>query len=40
MSYNPITFILIENKVLRHNYIDWKRNLYIVLITEKLKWAT
>ena len=29
-SFNPLATILNQNKLLGSNYIDWKRNLYIV----------
>ena len=34
ISYNPITLILTDNKLIEPNYIDWKRNLDIVPIIE------
>ena len=37
MSYNPITLILMANKLTGPNYVDWKRNLDIVLTSEELK---
>ena len=40
MSYNPINLILTTNKLIETNYVDWKRNLDIVLTSEELKWAT
>ena len=40
MSYNPITIILTNKKLIGHNYIDWKRNLDIVFTTKQLKWVT
>ena len=40
MSYNPITLILTDNKLIGPNYVDWKRNLVIVLTSEQLKWVT
>ena len=40
MSYNPINLILISNKLIRPNYVDWKRNVDITLTLEKLKWVT
>ena len=36
MSYNPITLILNDNKITRPNFVNWKRNLDIVLIIEHL----
>ena len=40
MSYNLINLILTTNKLIEPNYVDWKRNLEIVLTLEELKWAT
>ena len=40
MSYNHINHILTTNKLTEPNYIDWKRNLDIVLTSEELKWVT
>ena len=40
MSYNPINLILTTNKLIEPNYMDWKRNLDIVLTSEELKWVT
>ena len=40
MSYNPINLILTTNKLTRPNYVDWKRNLDIVLTFEELNWVT
>ena len=37
MSFNPLAVILKENKLDGTNYIDWKRNLDIVLTTEDYK---
>ena len=34
ISYNRITLILTNNKLIEPNYIDWKRNLDIVPIIE------
>ena len=34
MYLNPITLIFINNKLIEPNYVDWKRNLDIVLITQ------
>ena len=36
VSYNPITLIFTDNKLTKPNYVDWKRNLNIVLITKQL----
>ena len=37
-SFNPLSVILKENKLTRPNYIDWKRNLSLVLTTEGYKY--
>ena len=34
MTFNPLVVILKENKLIRPYYIDWKRNLNIVLNAE------
>ena len=34
MAFNPLDIILKENKLDGTNYIDWKRNLDIVLTAE------
>ena len=39
MLYNLINFILTTNKLTNLNYVDWKKNLDIVLTLE-LKWVT
>ena len=38
MAFNPLVVILKENKLDGTNYIDWKRNLDIVLIVEDYKF--
>ena len=40
MSYNRINLILTTNKLIGLKYVDWKKNLDIVLTLEKLKWVT
>ena len=40
MSYNPINHILTTNKLTEPNYMDWKRNLDIVITSKELKWVT
>ena len=40
MSYNSINLILITNKSIKPNYVNWKRNLDILLTLEELKLAT
>ena len=39
MTFNPLVVILKENKLIEPNYIDWKRNLDIVLIAEEYKFV-
>ena len=39
MLSNLINFILTTNKLTNPNYVDWKKNLDIVLTLE-LKWVT
>ena len=38
-SFNPLSVILKENKFTWPNYIDWKRNLNLVLIAEEYKFV-
>ena len=38
-SFNPLFVILKENKLTGPNYIDWKRNLNLVLIAEEYKFV-
>ena len=38
-SFNPLAVILKENKLTGPNYIDWKRNLDIVLTAEGYKFV-
>ena len=38
-SFNRFSVILKENKLIGPNYIDWKRNLNLVLITESYKFV-
>ena len=38
-SFNPFSLILKENKLTRPNYIDWKRNLNLVLTAEEYKFV-
>ena len=33
-AFSPLATILIQNKLARNNFIDWKRNLDIVLTVE------
>ncbi|XP_074576216.1 uncharacterized protein LOC141832654 [Curcuma longa] len=39
MAFNPLAVILKENKLFGPNYIDWKRNLDIVLTAEEYKFV-
>ena len=39
MIFNPLAIILKENKLTGPNYIDWKRNLDIVLTAEGYKFV-
>ena len=38
-SFNPLSLILKENKLTWPNYIDWKRNLNLVLTAEEYKFV-
>ena len=33
-SFNPLSTILKDNKLTENNYVDWKRNLNLVLTAE------
>ncbi|XP_028096013.1 uncharacterized protein LOC114295911 [Camellia sinensis] len=35
-NFNPLSKILDDNRLIRPNYMDWKRNLTIVLTAKKL----
>ena len=37
MSFNPLAIIFNQNKLIGPNYVDWKRNLDIVLIVKCYK---
>lgn len=37
MSYNSINLILTPNKLIEPKYVNWKRNMDIVLILEELR---
>ena len=39
MSFNLLSLILSQNKLTGENFIDWKRNLNIVLTYEKHKFV-
>ena len=36
---NPLSVILNQNKLNGQNYVDWKRNLFIVLTAEDYKYV-
>ena len=38
-SFSPLITILNQNKLTRSNYVNWKRNLDIVLIVEEHKYV-
>ena len=38
-SFNPLVVILKENKLTEPNYIEWKRNLNLVLIAQEYKFV-
>ena len=38
-SFNPLSVILKENKLTGPNYIDWKRNLNLVLTAQEYKYV-
>ena len=38
-SFSPLVTILNQNKLTRSNYIDWKRNLDIVLTAKEHKYV-
>ena len=38
-TFSPLVTILNQNKLTRSNYVDWKRNLDIVLTTEEHKYV-
>ena len=38
-SFSPLVAILNQNKLTGSNYVDWKRNLDIVLIAEQHKYV-
>ena len=37
-SFSPLVAILNKNKLIGSNYVDWKRNLDIVLTAEEHKY--
>ena len=38
-SFSPLVAILNQNKLIGSNYVDWKRNLDIVLTVEEHKYV-
>ena len=38
-SFSPLVAILSQNKLIGSNYVDWKRNLDIVLTAEEHKYV-
>ena len=38
-SFNPLSLILKVNKLTGPNYIDWKKNLNLVIIVEEYKFV-
>ena len=38
-SFSPLVTILNQNKLIGSNYVDWKRNLDIVLTVEDHKYV-
>ena len=38
-SFSPLVAILNQNKLTSPNYVDWKRNLDIVLLAEEHKFV-
>ena len=38
-SFSPLVVILNQNKLIGSNYVDWKRNLDIVLTAEEDKYV-
>ena len=38
-SFSPFVTILNQNKLIGSNYVDWKRNLDIVLTAEEHKYV-
>ncbi|KAL5579928.1 hypothetical protein UlMin_012370 [Ulmus minor] len=39
MSFNPLSVILSQNKLIDENFTDWKHNLNIVLTSEKYNFV-
>ena len=38
-NFNPLAKILDENRLFGPNYVDWKRNLIIVLTADKIAYV-
>ena len=38
-TFSPLVAILNQNKLTGSNYVDWKRNLHIVLTVEEHKYV-
>ena len=38
-SFNPLSVVLKENKLIGPNYIDWKRNLNLILTAKEYKFV-
>ena len=39
MALNPLSTLLIQNKLDGENYVDWKCNVDIVLTADKHRWV-
>ena len=39
VSFSPLIAIINQSKLTRSNYVDWKRNLDIVLIAKEHKYV-
>ena len=39
VSFSPLVTILNQNKLIESNYVDWKRNLDIILTAEEHKYV-
>ena len=39
MNFNPLARILDDNQLIGPNYVDWKRNLMIVLLADKIGYV-
>ena len=38
-TFNPLTIILSQNKLYRHNYVEWNQNLNIMLTSKGYKFG-